>query len=328
MKNIKLIVAIATFGSIMTFVACNKSQMIAGQGDKLDSKLQAPTDVSNLRLKYSSNVSNMLSFSSKEELDKFYNNATFLKQKKSESDYTPLRKTVKRLRSLKEVKSSSYLKDPAIADTLYSDYGKLLDVLNRQKLVSLLGYIVRVDLYNHTVYAISDTVRNATDIILNNVTNSNVLTFSTNDDVVSKLESGIIAQPLCSEPGASTKSQTAYVKCSKRVRTKKKVTYQKAGIYFSLLAKGKAQKRTLGIWWATSSPVPYITFVNFSWKPKCQTGYSWFGDPANYLVPNQYTIDGGKVKFRAYESSTGLTSFFLQAKIGGCSTTTLQISSD
>ncbi len=328
MKKINLTISIVILGLTMAFVACNKSQMIAGQGSKFDPKIQSSSELSNLHINSSSNASNMLSFSSKEELDKFYNNPTFLKQKKSESDYTPLRKSVNRLRLLKVQNSSSYLKNPAIADTLYSDYGPLLDVLNKQKLVHLFDYIVRVDLSNKTVYAIPDSISNAVGIIVHDVTNSSVLTFSTNDEVVTELVSNGQIMPLCSEPMAIMSRETKYGYCNSRTRTKKKVTYQKAGIYFSLLAKGKAQKRTLGIWWATGSPTPYMVNADIYFKPRCGGAFSWMGDPANYPVPNIYEINGGKVKFRPYGNSTALTEYDFYVEVGGCELTPLQISSD
>src|SRR5690606_36701981 len=93
------------------------------------------------------------------------------------------------MESLKRIESTgeAYLSSPNSADTIYEDYGRLLNVLNEDKIIKLNDHFVKVDLQKERVYTINSKVENAYSILRDNVSNDSLKSYPTYEDVGSIL---------------------------------------------------------------------------------------------------------------------------------------------
>lgn len=227
------------------------------------------------------------------------------------SNFVSMKDILNQLDSLKEVGQSAYYSSPYIGDTIYEDYGRLLDVLNQDKIVKLNGNYVKVDLAKDSVYVINDTVNNAYNIIKNNTPCADILSFPTWLNVNLHIWVQINIPPIggCSDKPAHHGAASHYAYCSTNYRTEDKVVYQTAGIYFSLLAKSKDQQKVVWSWftWAGGSSKLYM---NFTWKVKCGAVQPyWEGYAADWTGSGEFDAGTNKTKFRAYSSTIPLTSY-------------------
>ena len=236
--------------------------------------------------------------------------------------FKSLKSVLENLESLKGVDSTgeAYLSSPNIADTIYEDYGRLLDVLNEDKIIKLNDHFVKVDLQKERVYTINSKVENAYSILRDNVSNDSLKSYPTYEDV------GLILfgmRIFCQDPVAEREAvRVKDNNCSSNYRTKKKVVYQKAGIYFSLLAKAKNEQKhwySLGIWHNWSGSTTPLLYMNMYFKQRCGTEWGWWqGDAQNWYHSNvAYSGNAIAATFRPYQSTRALTKYFFSASIHG-----------
>lgn len=243
--------------------------------------------------------------------------------------FVSLKATLDQLDSLKYQDSTAYYSSPYIGDTIYEDYGRLLDVLNQDKIVKLNGYFVRVDLADDSVYVINSVVENSYDIIKNHTPNDSLKSYPTSMGVLRLAIWITIKLPTfgCHEIGAKRLKMPNISSCSKRYRTKEKVVYQAAGIYFSILAKAKNQHKIAWVWWSWRGGQPLL-YMNFTWKVKCGAIQPWFRGYASTWSGLGYSGSSSETTFRPYSSTRALTSFNFSASIHTpCNVDYLQIQS-
>lgn len=237
-------------------------------------------------------------------------------------NFIPLRTSTDQIERLMDRDDSvGYFSCPCLADSLYQGYGKLLDVLNTDKIVNLFGNFVRVDLEKERVYTISERVNGAYDILLNDPENQQVKPYGMTDEVALILAGKSTG---CGESAAPKKKSDTDAYCNTWNRTKKEVTYQSVGIYFSLVAEAKNQKKQFGIWWANGGNQPLL-YMAMYYKQKC--GYSvgwWYGDASAWGIA--FSGSAHKSTFRPYSSATSLTTYNFGSSIhGNCGINWLQI---
>lgn len=229
-------------------------------------------------------------------------------------NFVSLKSVLNQLDSLKQVGEDAYYSSPYIGDTIYEDYGRLLDVLNQDKIVELNGQYVKVDLVSDSVYVINASVNDAYNIIKNNAPNDSMQAFSTAISVKIHIWVRIKFPPIggCNESAAhSDKQGPLHIYCSNdNYRTKEKLVYQTAGIYFSILAKAKNQHEFAWTWWSWAGGQPGL-YMTLTWKVKCgDTQPYWVGYAASWNGPGQpFNADSHKASFRPYSSTDPLTSY-------------------
>ncbi len=267
----------------------------------------------------------MLNFPTMNDYDSFFSNATFRNSKIATSAYAPLRNRIDELNRIAVLEDSlAWVSSPYLADTIYDNYDLLLDILNEKKLVQLGAYIVRVDLQANTVYTIPASTPHATNIILTNTNHTLIKKYNPEQELTHQ----IFAKP-CGDKFAKIDKDKRFSLCSSKIRTKKELTYQAAGIYFSIVTEVKSEKKSWGIWWNDNNVYPQISNVNFYYKIRCGQTYSVNGTPPVGFPPNSYLTNGHKASFRPYQGITAISSYSLYSTIGYCGgMETLHISSN
>lgn len=292
--------------SIFTAISCKKA-ITPSTPQKPDIHSVASTD-----------GPSFLSFATFEDYDGYISNAENTSLPEAPDDFISLRSIIDELEYQKENDEEAYESNPHIADSIYESYGKLLDVLNEDKIVNLFGYLVRVDVNADKVYTINATTATAYDLLINNPTSSEVTAYSTEEDVTSILAG--LSRGGCGENPATKKKNGDNSYCSSNKRTTHEVTYQSVGIYFSLVAEVKGQKRDFVLWLAWYER-PYVElYMNMEYKERCGTNYGWYQGWAHNWSQSQfaYKITNNKVTFRPYERATSLTTFNFGASIHSC----------
>lgn len=214
----------------------------------------------------------------------------------------------------KEHDTDAYFANPRLADSIYEGYGKLLDVLNEDKIVNLYGNLVRIDLHNNMVYSIPSTTTASYDLLLQNPTHNSITQYTTDEEVARTL-AGISG---CNDRTAKKDKRSFDNNCTNNIRTKKEVTYQKAGIFFSLVAEGKNQKRWARVWWAHSG-YGIGMYMVMQWKPRCRDGSGYYSGSASSYGPGHYSVThtNKQVTFRPYSSTIALSTYKYGATISG-----------
>jgi len=277
--------------AIVTFYGCQQEDVLQEQSD--------------LALNNDTKAS-FLSFDSKSDYEKVFSDNSIIESKKSmQGDFTSLMATIENFDSEKNARKGQRLED-----TLYADYGILPQILNRDKIVKIGDYLIKVDLHTETVLVLESKYRaQYKDLAESNMTNENIMTFRTDDEVLTLLEQGATGSVnsrllRCDDPAADPgKAKDCTHKASKKKRLIAKVVYQRAGIYYSLLAKGKNQKKKWGVWWSDGSGWIRINY-----------DYYYQGRCANYASNTGSIIEyGRKAVFRPYENSIRLSYYHLGA---------------
>ena len=230
--------------------------------------------------------------------------------------YTPQ----KRFYDFKNSEQASRSKHEQLVDAIQGN--EFINTLvNSDGLISIGDYYFKVSLENEKCYVLPSQFKDELkDLIAENVSNKNVLTFSTTDDVLDLLEGGVKGtingrtQGLfCKEDGASGKDDDRNFYVEDRFRQNNRVTYYKAGIYFSLNAKTKTQyKSDVGLWVPNASCNQYIQYYCI-FKPKCQ------GEGFEQGIINDAVDDrcDNELNYRPYERARGLHYYLLQARFYG-----------
>ncbi|WP_133299978.1 hypothetical protein [Larkinella punicea] len=112
-------------------------------------------------------------------------------------------------------------------------------------------------------------------------------------------EPGNRSARLCfSESGAPEKGADGTGYYTDDTRMDCKLRYQKAGIYFALVAKSQSQHRSAGIWWATSTTMGGNWYA--AYEPKCK------GETIKQETPSSNYVSHNDWVCRPYESTTAL----------------------
>jgi|CXWL01.1.fsa_nt_gi hypothetical protein len=212
----------------------------------------------------------------------------------------------------------------------YFDYGLLSSILNSDKVVVIGNWICKVDLPNDRVLVLNkNNMSSYNDLLNGNISNSDILNFSTSDEVVDLLEQldggtppselDKIFKP-CPDRQAAPKEAYRFFYNGNRHRIDAKVVYQRAGILFSLVAKGKTQKRIARIWWHDNNGNAGLSYIGLSFEVRCKPdkGFSYYGDPCQTGCLPGYEW-GSTTVYRPYLGGTGLKSYFYRADFGSSS---------
>lgn len=214
---------------------------------------------------------------------------------------------------------ATYYNHPHIADTIFEDYGRLLDVLNQDKIIQLNEHLIKIDLHKDSAYVINANVANAYQVLSTNLQHDSLVAYPTD------MEVGLLVFNLltCDEKFATKRKDRRYdTNCTKHYKTKNKVAYQPAAIYFSLLAKGKNLQRTwlsLGIWhrWRCGAPNMHIVM---RFKPRCRSEQPWWEGNARdwHWAHINFSENQYGATFRPYASIVGLHAYDFSASLTSC----------
>lgn len=305
MKKLLLVFSVSTL-----FFSCKKDAV------------NSSTDTPNLGLMSGSYGSPVLNITTLSDYETIFEQTEGTTIQTIPSGFVSLKSVLNDLEAskLSDSTGQNYWGHPHLADTIYEDYGRLLDVLNKDKIIQLNGHLVKIDLYKDSAYTINSSVQNAYNILLNNSVHDSLKAYPT------YMEVGLMLFGIniftCKEPWAKgDKDKEDEPKCSNSYKTKKKVVYQKAAIYFSLVAKAKNLQRhwySLGIWYDWNCVEPLL-YMNMYYKPRCKAEWAWWeGDARDWYFTGAYNGDGKKSVFRPYSSITALTKYYFSSSIHGC----------
>lgn len=209
-------------------------------------------------------------------------------------------------------------------EALYIEEDDLLgSMLNEYGVVGIEDYYFKIDSNGELVFVLPSLYESEMeDLIDGEWGNENVYVFSTDDDVLYLLDEGIkgtvdldnqvyFTGLFCSESGARGRKEANNeynpAVWGYNYRQDNKVVYQKAGIYFSLQAKIKTQKKSLGIWWPYKSGLSIDYYVRY--QAKCKSIQESFG-----ITPSVFDNVHSK---RPYESTRGLSSYYYSVRFKG-----------
>ena len=248
-----------------------------------------------------------ISFDSKEEYSKIFEDETIISNKGNEIGFSSLKSIVSDFDVEKiNARTKGNLENPA--DTIYDDYGVLPEILNEDKIVKIGDHLFKVDLHKEEVLVLHEEHETEyNDLVASDYDNDHIMVFSTDDEVLELLEngsSGTINGRIagCDDRRATRKKEDRDPKNGRRKKLKAKVVYQKAGIYFSILAEGKTQKRRLRVWWRDGGGRCTI-YYDCKFGVRC----SWAYDE----VASQNSRNG-KANFRPYEGFKALEYYYLR----------------
>lgn len=202
----------------------------------------------------------------------------------------------------------------------YKAFGLLSDILNSDKVVIIGNWIVKVDLQNERGLLLNTSFSSQYNDILNdNLSNTNIKVVGLDQEgmeYIDSLDGGTYAR--CT--AARRTAREGFMYANSRKRLDAKVVYQRALIYFSLQAKGKCQKRFLGIWWNDGAGNAYMSNIDYRYAKCDGAGFGFSGDPCN-SVPGQGCLagyqQGSITDYRPYQGSTGLPSYYYSVNFAG-----------
>jgi len=98
------------------------------------------------------------------------------------------------------------------------------------------------------------------------------------------------------------------------------VKYLQAGVYFSLIAEAKAQKKKVFIWWRAGDVDDLeIPYVSFAYQFRCDGDiHSFSGDPSQTA---DYSNSNGRVYCRPHHGIRPLYKYDFYAELAGCNET-------
>ncbi len=281
--------------AIATFYGCQQEDVLQEQSDiALNNDTKA----------------SFLSFDSKSDYEQVFSDHAIIKSKESmQGDFVSLKSTIENFDSEKNARKGQRLED-----TLYADYGILPKILNRDKIVKIGDYLIKVDLHTETVLVLESKYRDQyKDLAASNMDNENIMTFSTDDEVLTLLEQGATGSVnsrllgWCNDPSAEGDKDDDHSCYSKKKRYKAKVVYQRGGIYYSILAKIKNQKKKWGIWWSDGSGWLRIDY-NLYAHVRCGEYFNESSYIKDYDRKAIYRPYEGTVRMEYYELNAYFTS--------------------
>jgi len=263
----------------------------------------------------------VLSFNSVADYQRIFEDKDFLKNKVVNTNFTSLASKLVEYETLKAAEKSTENVLKQETDSLYTDYGVLTKILNEDRIVKIGENYIKVDLPTEQVLVLNENNASEYEKLVNNdIADSHIMVFSTDEQVLDLLASGSKgtvdndAFRKCSDPYAGPDNKTRYGYAGRRHRIKGQAQYQRAGIYYALVLKGKAQKRRAWIWWRNYSVQPSLG-VHYYYEVRCgKTDYNiWYTTTGN----------DGKVVYRPYEGFVALKYYKVevgfQSSSGGTS---------
>jgi hypothetical protein len=212
----------------------------------------------------------------------------------------------KRESTLRSTRTANFLalgSDSSKAELYNSEF--LQRILNQDGIVQIKNWIIKVDLEKELCYVLDEKYESDyQDLLAGNAANKNIQVYSTDEDVLELLmnnQSSARASGLfCKDRQATSKKDDgyAYINVDNTMRLDSKVVYQKAGIYFSLQGKVKAQEKVVGIWVAKGLDMR----LDYDYRLNVRCGYYDAG--ANVI--RQST---NEINYRAYENIRGLKNY-------------------
>ena len=206
----------------------------------------------------------------------------------------------------------------------YKAFGILPEILNADKVVIIGNWIVKVDLTNQRGLILNTTFSNQyNDILTDNLNNINIKVVGLDVEGLEYIDN--LDNPQSSNgtqarrcTGARQRSaDNFFYSTDRRKRLDAKVVYQRALVYFSLQAKGKCQKRRLGIWWADDSGFASMANIETKYSKCFGAGFGYAGVPCPGPGPYTGTAacllgyeEGRITSFRAYYGGRGLPNYF------------------
>lgn len=208
----------------------------------------------------------------------------------------------------------------------------LASLLNENGLITIGEYTFKVNLGSEKVYALNNEfIHQLEDLKNENVENNNILEFSTDDDVLSIIESGDFEKPnangrvsiLCFREGGANRKDDKFEHKELVFRTSSpapptlvmnsdmKHVYQKAGIYFSLMLELKYMWKfddcsTITCYKQMTTDI--TANVTYRYRQKCKK------NDTGYQSVTYYEKDDNKLNRRLWESASALQLFYLDTK--------------
>lgn len=164
-------------------------------------------------------------------------------------------------------------------DTLNTIEDEFLScILNQDRIIQIRNYIYRIDKENETVFALHvDKIRDYNDLLNENISNPNILKFSTEDDVFDLLNERINDEKALSKKCVGSQFETEGWEeysdftdvnntlgggINKRYKFKVwiKVRYDNWGINRKLFINFKHKEQAGGIWDETWVTIPYVSY--------------------------------------------------------------------
>jgi hypothetical protein len=191
-----------------------------------------------------------------------------------------------------------------VASLIRDEY--FASILNADLVVQIGDYIFRVNPSRERVYVLSAAnEKEYNDLIAENARNSNIRTFSTNDDVVDVIEAGGKGpETLCSETGIGGRHSEAPVGSLTAM-----ADFVRYGIYFTLFAMVSPYG---------SSGFPYM--FEFTGGMSANAGYVYYharcGTTASYEISTKGSWTLMNRKYQSYQGSKNLNEvyFFYRLK--------------
>lgn len=210
------------------------------------------------------------------------------------------------------LRNSYVRKSNSIVDSLYPDF--LKTILNADGITKIGDYIIKVDMASEKVLVLkNEDIQYYDDLVSNNFSNTKIVVYSTNDEVLELLANGLPTPPsantsssnqrttlFCTQNGAAGREDKEAQGYMTNWRFDCKAVYQKAGIYFSLIAKANKQNNLAGLWIESNDGFEMSMEYAYSYTPKCK---------GTSTGSNTISTGGTTVSFRPYESTTALKNF-------------------
>jgi hypothetical protein len=172
--------------------------------------------------------------------------------------------------------------EPAFDKTDYAQQEFLGDILNTDKVVAIGNWFIKIDLVNDRALLLNTSFSSQyADLVNNNLSNSNVLVHSLDEDgieVLEQLDGGIAAK--CNDRHVKPNNgDTKYVSSSKKFRLKMEINCQSFFFFHSLVVKSHTQKKFLGIWWHHYAGYASIPDMLLVYDARCKVGCAQYSGP-------------------------------------------------
>ena len=186
-------------------------------------------------------------------------------------------------------------------------------VLNQDGIVQIGEWIIKVDLAKSLCFVLNKKHENEyVDLVKENSSNTHISSYSTDENVLELLASHQSSAKtnglFCKDRSARVKKDEGfeYLNVAQTLRLDCKVVYQKAGIYFSLQGKIKAQEKIAGVWFQKGLRMD----LSYAYSLNVRCGY--------YDTNSGSTgaSDNNEQSYRPYESARGLENYSYAIRLG------------
>ncbi len=210
-------------------------------------------------------------------------------------------------------------------DLASSDPFKLGDLLarmiNTNHIVQIGNYLFKIEPTIEKVFTLheDDVATGYTDLVNMNTLNPDVLSFSTNIEVIEALKEGGEKGIFCNDATASAKSTTSntvYFQSSN-------LSNQQTENFY-----GTSYYRTFGVWFILGTNTNFSLFGNgsgnyghwiqmdnCSYAQRCGSSVSNYSHPWRGMIAGQYAFSGGEKIFRWYSGLKRLKSYNLKTRV-------------